>query len=153
MPVIRRWRVPPMRVQMGCEWPGRRKRARHGGAGAARGEEVRVLVCVQVRDAEARLLQAANLRSGFGFDFGGADTAEVKIGGKAAERWSQLPVGANEGRNLCRFESRSPIDQHDVAADFERGRGASQGHGIVEECARCHERGRSEHTGAMQFHD
>ncbi len=75
----------------GAARPGRFKGIADGGdaagAGSAEqrvedaGKDVGVLVRVDMRNAEAGGLEAANLRSGFGFDFCGADAAAYE------DRW------------------------------------------------------------------
>lgn len=78
------------------------------GAGGAeeRAQDARkkmgVLVGVDVRDAEAGGLEAADLRGSFGLDFSVANAAAVEIGGEAAETGTErMAVGA-EGGDLLR---------------------------------------------------
>lgn len=126
---------------------GGEKRAQH-----AR-EEMSVLMRVHVGDAEASIVQTADLGRGFGFDFGGANAAGVKIADERGKGWTEsLAVGA-EGGDLGRREGWRSVDKKDMAADFEGGMGAGGLDGVVEERAGGHESGRGERAGLVELGD
>jgi hypothetical protein len=150
-------------MRRGAEGPGRLKgitdRGDLAGVGGAEqrgedtGEEVGVLMRVDVGDAEAGSLEAADLGGGFGFDFGGADAAGMEIKGEAGEAGSELAAGRHEGGDLVRGKNRCGVDEEDVAAGFEGGMGMGGGDGIVKEGSGGHESGGGERAGLVEFGD
>lgn len=92
----------------GAEGPGGLEGVANGGDGAGlggveeraedAGEQVGVLVSVDVGDAEASVLKTANLGGGFGSDLFRADAKGEEIADEAGERWPEgLPIGAEGG--------------------------------------------------------
>ena len=112
-----------------------------------------VLVRVDVGDAEARVLQPAELGGGFGGDFDGADAEGEEVADERDEAGAErLAVGA-EGGDLFGGQCRGAVHKEDVAADFELRVGVSGGDGIVEEGGCGHEGGGGERVGAVEFGD
>lgn len=117
------------------------------------GEEVGVLMRVDVGDAEAGGLEAADLGGGFGFDFGGADAEGEEVANEGGQSWTEgLTVGA-EGRDFAWWKRGGSVDEEDVAADFKLGVGLGGGDGVVEEGPSSHEGGGGERAGAVEFGD
>ena len=147
----------------GAAGPGWLKGVANGGdatgAGGAEqrsqdpGKDVGVLVGVDVGDTEAGSLEAANLRSGFGFDFGGADAAGVEVDGEAAEAGAQgLAVGA-EGGNLRGRQRGDGVDEENVAADFKGGVGLGDGDGFDKKRGGSHEGRGGKRVALVEFSD
>jgi hypothetical protein len=117
------------------------------------GEEVSVLVGVDVGDVEASVLEAADLRGGFGGDFLGADAEGEEVADEGGQGGPEgLAVGA-EGRDLAGRECGRSIDEEDVAAGFEGWRGFCEGDGVVEGGSGGHEGGGGESAGAGELDD
>ena len=112
-----------------------------------------MLVGVDVGDADAGVLQAADLGGGFGFDFGGSDAESEEIARECDEAGAErMAVGA-EGGDLFWRKRRGSVDEEDVAADFQFRIGMGDGDGVVEEGSRGHEGSGGERVGAVEFGD
>lgn len=117
------------------------------------GEEVGVLVGIDVGDGEAGGLKAANLGGGLGGDVFGADAEGEEVANKVGEGRPQLAVGRYQGRDLAGRESGGAVDEEDMASDLESGVVVSEADGIVKEGASSHEGGGGERAGLMEFDD
>ena len=117
------------------------------------GEEVSVLVRVDVGDPKAGGLEAAYLCRRFGGDFGWADAAHEEIADEVGEGVAKSAAIGAKGRDLRWGQGRRAVDEEDVAANFEGGVGEGAGDGVVEECAGGHEGGGGERAGAVEFGD
>ena len=110
------------------------ERARDGG------EDVSVLVRVEVGDVDAGALELLDLGEGFALDVVFADVAaeeglcEVDDAGAKG-----FAVAAEEGGDALGMGYGNSVDEGDVAADAESGVGVGYGDGVVECGAGCHE--------------
>jgi hypothetical protein len=123
--------------------------------GACNGrEEVCVFVGVDVGDVDARVYETGDLRIGFAHDVFLTDLTEEKSAEEGDEGGAErFAVGADEGGDLLGRGGRSAICEDDVAADAERGVGASDGDGVLECGAGGHEGGGGERSGLVELKD
>jgi hypothetical protein len=118
------------------------------------GEEVGVLVGVEVGDANAGALELVELGKGFALDLGLADLAaeegleEIEEGGAEASA-----VGAEKGGNGRGAGDGEAVGEDDVEADAEGGMGVGDGDGVVEGGAGGHKSGGGEGAGLMELAD
>ena len=110
-------------------------------------KEMRVLVRVDVGNADPRALKLLNLREGFARNLFFADLSEQKSPHKIDQRWAEVfAVGTEErGDGAGRRDGRA-VGEHDVAANAERGVGAGDGNGVVEGGAGGHQRSGGQHS-------
>ena len=126
-----------------------------------RGEDVRVLVGVKMRNGDARRLYFLKLRYGLGFDFFGAEAMGKRL-------FCQLLNGAvkksgpghEQRRYLRRRQHRPAIGEHDMAADAERRAGSAWGTRRLTDStasckfvAVCHQRRRGHNSALMTLQD
>ena len=118
------------------------------------GEDVGVLVGVDVGEGDALLLDALDLGEGFARDVGCGDFAdedgEEEVGEGRAEGFA---VGAEEGGDGFGRRERDAVGEDDVAADAERGLRVGDADGVVKGRAVGHEGGGGESAGGVQFGD
>lgn len=118
------------------------------------GEEVRVLVGVEVGDGDAGALELADLGEGFAFDVCGGDFVEEEGFDEVDEfRAEVFAVVAEEGGDGFGRRGGDAVGEGDVAADGERGVGVGDGDGVVEGVAGGHEGGGGEDAGLVELAD
>jgi peptidoglycan/LPS O-acetylase OafA/YrhL len=118
------------------------------------GEDVGVLVGVDVGDVDAGALEALDLGGGFADDVFFVDLAEEggeeEVGEGGAEGFG---VAAEEGGDAVGVGEGCAVGEDDVAADAEGGMGAGDGDGVVEGGAVGHEGGGGEGAGVVELGD
>ena len=118
------------------------------------GEEVCVLVGVDVGDRYAGRLKPSDLGQGLGPHVLFADSTRQRRSGKGGERWSEAAaVRADQRRDRLRRRDGDAVNEDDVAADPEGRISLSDGGGIVEGGAAGHEGDGGKYPGAVQFLD
>ena len=118
------------------------------------GEQMRVLVRVQVGDGDACTLQLCDLREGLAGDVGWVDATEEERAEESRQAGTErLLVRADEGRDGRGCRDWDAVGKDDVAADSEGWMGVGDGDGVVERGAIGHERGGGEAAGGVEFCD
>ena len=116
------------------------------------GKQVRVLVCIKMRDVNARPLQLLHLRHGLPLDIILADIASQqrlhKVQQVGPER---LPIAAQQRRNVVRMRDRNAVGQHNMATDAQPRVSLGNGNGIVKRRPCSHQRSRGQYSGLMQL--
>ena len=118
-----------------------------------------MLVGVNVRELQAAGLQLGNLGSGFGLDFGLAESCAAKAlqttdpAEKFTQRGPELPgCGDGKMRNLMGGREHGlSIDQNHVAPDAERGQGQGLADGFTGGAGLSHQGGAGENPHGMQL--
>ncbi len=82
------------------------------------GEQMSVLVCVEVRYGDACGLDLANLRGGFGSDFVGVHAAGDGACGECGHAVAEVGRGGERGK-LPRGKNRLAVGEHDMAANAQ----------------------------------
>jgi hypothetical protein len=117
-------------------------------------KHVDVLVSVHVGEAQPVALQQGDLRSGFGFDFGGADTSGIEAFQVSAKRRIKSSgCAVDESGYAARVGSGCSVDEHNVTADAERGHGQRHVDRFFGACRPRHEGRASKDLSRMQFQD
>lgn len=118
------------------------------------GEEMCVLVGIEVRDVEACCLELADLCEGFGSDVGCAQLTTHDCEDEGEERGAEVyVVGADKRGNGGGGRGGSAVGEDDVAADAERRVALRDANGVVEGRACGHEGGGAEDAGAIKVFD
>jgi hypothetical protein len=118
------------------------------------GEEMRVLVGVEVRDVDARALELLHLGDGLAFDIVFADGAAEEGLNEVEKRGAKaFAVGAEERGDGLRRRGGNPVGKDDVAAYAEGRIGVGDGDGIVECSASGHQGSGGERVGVVKLCD
>ena len=118
------------------------------------GEDVGVLVGVDVGDVDAGALEFLDLSQGLAFDVVLADIAAEESLGEVDDAGAEgLAVGADEGGNALRVSYGDGVDEGDVATDAECGIGEGDGDGVVKCGAGGHEGCGGEGASLMELGD
>jgi hypothetical protein len=118
------------------------------------GEEMGVLVGVEMGDVDAGALELLKLGESFSLDVVLADFAAEERLGEVDEAGAEgLAVSADEGGDALRVGDGYAVDEGDVAAYAEGGVGARDGDGVIKRRAVGHECGRGEGAGLMKLGD
>ena len=118
-------------------------------------EQVNMLVRVQVRDAQAVLLDPADLRLSFG-----CDLTFVQAAAERSRRESQPaitkaradPIRNHQARNILRRQHGLAIDQNYVAAGAQVGVARARDR-VVHRAGISHHCGRRHHASLVRFYD
>ena len=118
------------------------------------GEEMRVLVGVDVGDGDAGMHEASDLGVGFAHDVLFTDLTEEESTEEGDERGAEgFTVGAYEGRDLFGRRGGGAVGEDDVTADAEGRVGVGENDGVVEGGASGHEGSGGEGAGLVEFED
>lgn len=145
-----------------CEAPGFFERAANGadpgllcdGKKWARdaGEDMCVLMGVEMRGLNARLLDTLDLRQGLACDLVFVDLAAQDGAEEAGERRPKaFAIGAEKRRNALRRRKRDAVGEDDMAANAQRRMRAGYGDGVIEGWAVGHQGGGRKCACLMQF--
>ena len=114
-----------------------------------------MFVRVNVGDWNSSGLYFADLRAGLGGDFIRTETAQDCARGKDLEAVAETRTGSIgcNGRKLRGPQDWLSVNQDDVAADAQLGRGFSELNGLSEGGSIRHQGGRSDHAVGVSFND
>ena len=116
------------------------------------GEQVRVFVGVEVRYGDARGLNLANLRGGFGGNFVGVHAAGDGTCGECQHAVAKVR-GSRERGKLRGSKNRLAIGEHDMATDAQFRDRSCQLCSLGERRAVGHERRRSDDAARVSLND
>lgn len=117
-------------------------------------EEMSVFVGVEVGDVDSGTLESLDLGEGLALDVVLGDAAAEERLNEVGEAGTEgLAVGAEEGWDALGMGGGDAVDEGDVAADAEGGKGARDGGSVLECRAGGHEGGGGEDAGAMELRD
>ena len=119
---------------------------------------MRVLVCVHMRDVDARGLQLANLRARLSFDLARIEAPRQSTRGERFQALAEADSAGmlrsrSNGRQSFLIKNRLAIDQYDMTAYAETRNGLCQTHGIFEGASVGHERGGSNDAACVSFNN
>jgi hypothetical protein len=118
------------------------------------GEEVGVLVGVEMGDVDAGALELLNLSDGFAFDIVFADGAAEKGLDEVDEGGAKVfAIGADEGGDGFRGRDGGSVSEDDVTAYSEGWIGMGDGDGVLEGSAGGHQSGGGEGFGLVKLRD
>lgn len=118
------------------------------------GEEMGVLVSIDVRDRDTGLLQLADLSLGLSFDVALANMTTQQGMYEGQKGRAKAPsVRTDQRWNLRRIGRRYTVGENDMAADAERGGPPRNLHGVVKGWSGGHQGCRGQHACVMQRED
>src|SRR6058998_3679490 len=110
--------------------------------------EMGVLVCINMRDVDARRLHFANLCRGFGFDVLRGNASEQRPGSKVSHTFSKKrlpPITCSriyQCRNSITSENRYAVYQHNMATNAQSSSRFSYVYRVLKRSSISHQRGR-----------